>query len=148
VIVGPIDFAVQRRVRERLHPPPFAAGAPPFGLLLRRLCAGAQAQSEKTPRFRGVLAVEPWPTRTGDCGFEVWTMPQCAFVSVARPGGSDSLLIRTQLRPRAFSSHSVAITTPRNPPLCIHRSARSENPLLQESGSSRCRQTRRHSKRS
>ncbi len=43
--------------------------APPFSLLLQRLPARTPAQPEKSPRFRGVLAVEPWCIRTGDCGF-------------------------------------------------------------------------------
>ncbi len=51
----------QRRVRYRLVPPPLS-------LLLQRLPARTRAQPEKSPRFRGVLAVKPWCIRTGDCG--------------------------------------------------------------------------------
>ena len=43
--------------------------SPPPSLLLQRLRARIQEQPEKFPRFRGVLAVEPWCIRTGDCGF-------------------------------------------------------------------------------
>ncbi len=48
------------RVRIRISPPP--------SLLLQRLRARIQEQPEKLPRLRGVLAVEPWCIRTGDCG--------------------------------------------------------------------------------
>ncbi len=43
--------------------------SPPPSLLLQRLRARIQEQPETFPRFRGVLAVERWCIRTGDCGF-------------------------------------------------------------------------------
>ncbi len=48
----------------------------------------APATPEKSPRFRGVLAVESSRIRTGDCGLLAGTAPRPAFVSVARLGGS------------------------------------------------------------
>ncbi len=77
----------QRRVRSRLHPPPFS-------LRVRRRPARTPAQPEKSPRFRGVLAVEPSCIRTRDCGLRAWKTPRPAFVSVASLGGSDSPPIR------------------------------------------------------
>ncbi len=68
--------------------------APPFSLRVRRLPARSWAQSEKSPRFRGVLAVKPARIRTGDCGFRASMTPLPAFFSVAKLGGSDSLEIR------------------------------------------------------
>ena len=75
---------MQRLVRTRLRPPP-------FGLGLQRLRARTREQSEKTPRFRGVLAVKPSRIRTGDGGFASSKAQQPAFFSVAELGGSDSL---------------------------------------------------------
>ena len=77
----------QRRVRYRLH-------APPFSLPLRRFPARTRAQPEKSPRFRGVLAAKPSRIRTGDFGFRAWKTPHPAFFSVAKLGGSDPLSIR------------------------------------------------------
>ena len=52
------------------------------------------AHPEKSPRFRGVLAVEPSRIRTGDCGFRAGKTPRPVFVSVAELGGSVSPPIR------------------------------------------------------
>ena len=76
-------ISVQRRVRDRLRPPPLS-------LLLQRLPARTRVQPEKSPRFRGVLAVKLWRIRTGDCGFRAQKTPPPAFVSVAKLGGPDS----------------------------------------------------------
>ncbi len=43
--------------------------SPPLSLPLQRLPARTRAQPEKSPRFRGVLAVKPSRIRTGDCEF-------------------------------------------------------------------------------
>lgn len=80
-------ISVRRRVRTILP-------APPFSLVLQRLRARIRIQPEKTPRFRGVLAIKPWPTRTGDGGFRAQKAQRPAFISVAKLGGSGSLLIR------------------------------------------------------
>jgi len=52
----------QRRVRPRLHPPP-------FGLVVRRLWPHTRYRVEKRPRFRGALAMREPAIRTGDHGF-------------------------------------------------------------------------------
>jgi hypothetical protein len=80
--VGEEGVRPQRRVRTRLHPPPSS-------LLLRRLPARTAARPEKSPRFRGVLAVGPGRIRTGDCGFGAPMTTDFTFVSAARLGGSD-----------------------------------------------------------
>jgi len=86
----------QRRVRYRLVPPPFS-------LRVQRLPARTGAQPEKSPRFRGVLAVEPSRIRTGDCGFWAGKTPRPVFVSVAKLGGSVSLRTRVpRARTRMF----------------------------------------------
>ena len=64
--------------------------SPPFSLPVQRLPARTPAQPEKSPRFRGVLAVEPWRFRTGDCGFRAGKTARPVFVSVAELGGSVS----------------------------------------------------------
>ena len=85
----PVDQGIgaQRRVRAGLP-------APPTSLLWQRLPARTRVQPEKSPRFRGVLAVKPSLIRTGDCGFRAWKTAQPVFFSVAKLGGSVSLPIR------------------------------------------------------
>ena len=80
-------ISVERQARSRLPPPP-------FGRRGRRLSARTRAQAEKSPRFRGVLAVEPSQIRTGDCRCRGRMMPDAVFIHVAKFGGSDSLPVR------------------------------------------------------
>jgi len=61
---------------------------------LRRFPARTRAQPEKSPRFRGVLAVGLSRIRTGDGGFGASKAQQPTFFSVGKLGGSDSLQIR------------------------------------------------------
>jgi len=68
--------------------------APPPSLPSQRLRAHSREQSEKTPRFRGVLGIWPSRNRTGDGEFDAKRAPQAAVFSVGKLGGPDSLLIR------------------------------------------------------
>ncbi len=77
----------QRRVRPRLPPPPTS-------LRLQRLCTRYPRQSQKLPRFRGVLGEGHSRIRTGDGEFRADSGQLVAFISVAKFGGSDSLPIR------------------------------------------------------
>ncbi len=64
--------------------------SPPFSLPFQRISRPKPITAAKFSLFRGVLAVEPWCIRTGDCGFRAWKTPQPLFFSVAKLGGSVS----------------------------------------------------------
>ena len=101
-------ICAQRRVRYRLH-------APPFSLQLQRFRAHTREWPQKFARFRGVLAVGLSRIRTGDAGFEAAKAQQSPFFSVAKFGGSDSLLIvdRTyKLRFRSMSEYGRYVKCP------------------------------------
>ena len=102
--------------------------SPPSSLLLQRLPALTSPQPWKMSRFRGVLAVEPRRTGTGDCGFGAQTTPRCAFVSVAKLGGSVSrkcYVVSGRCSCNALTPECIGtpqgdapVTTQRSPPLC------------------------------
>ena len=89
--------------------------SPPPSLALQRLRARTWEQSEKTPRFRGVLAVKPWPTRTGDGGFRAQKALRPAFISVAKLGEIASPRranrARTPNRKRMTNSYSPRVSS-------------------------------------
>ncbi len=73
-------FRAQRRVRDRLPPPPFS-------LLLQRLPERFQRWTQKNTRFRGAVA-------QGDGEFRAQMTPRRPSISVAKLSGSLSLSIR------------------------------------------------------
>ena len=63
-------------------------------LCVRRRPARTPAHPETSPRFRGVLAVDPSRIRTGDCGLRAGKTAWPVFISVGKLAGSVSLPIR------------------------------------------------------
>ncbi len=57
--------------------------SPPFSLLLQRLPLRTPEEPENSPRFRGILAVEPRRIRTGEGAFRAGRTAWPEFVSVA-----------------------------------------------------------------
>jgi hypothetical protein len=86
--------------------------SPPSSLPSQRLRAHSREQSEKTPRFRGVLAVEPSRIRTGDGEFGASNAQECRLFSVAKLGGPDSLSTRLGVQSAAADQQQLASIDP------------------------------------